>query len=291
MTFLLSLSSCSTPDDGGESGRQEVELTFSLKVEQSVSSVVAMRSSSYTDSSIRCIDLLVFDESKSFMQRVKVNNLGGNESSPTFTVRLPASSISRTIHVIANGRNQANADVINFSAISSGMKEDDVASSLQTTSLSNYTSPELPLVMWGKTILSSIVPGTETSTISLIRQVAAMRVQCGAGTSDDGIDNFTLKGFSLQQSAALGKVIPNDHSSSDAVPTSVSIFSGTPTYIDYISPNPSPNGSGIWYYVATNLMPLPTRICMKGIMCRIILDCPSLYMEHIRGLTVTIRYG
>ncbi len=247
MVILLSMSSCSTSDDGGENTRQEVELTFSLKVEQSVSSIVSMRSSSYTDSSIRCIDLLVFDENKSFAQRIKVNGIEGNESSPTFTVRLPASSASRTIHVIANGRNQENVDVINFNDISLGMTEDAMALSLKIVSpLSAYTSPELPLVMWGKTTLSGITPGTETGTIHLIRQVAAMRVEW-AGTSDNGIDNFILKGFSLQQSAAQGKVIPNDYRSSDVVPTLVSVFS-TMSYIDYINPN----GSGVWYTTTTS---------------------------------------
>jgi hypothetical protein len=256
MTFLLFLSSCLTSDDGGESDRQEVELTFSLKVEQSVSSVVAMRSSSYTDSSIRCIDLLVFDEAGKFMQRIAVNGIEGSESSPTFTVRLPASSTSRTIHVIANGRNQENADLVNFNDISVGMTEDAVASSLKTISpLSSYTSPELPLIMWGKKVLSGIARGAETGTIHLIRQVAAMRVEYVASTSDNGVNDFILKGFSLQQSAAVGKVIPNDHSSSDVVPTSVSVLSETPAYIDYINPNPSPNGSGVWYYVASDINP------------------------------------
>ena len=248
MVILLSMSSCSTSDDGGENTRQEVELTFSLKVEQSVSSIVSMRSSSYTDSSIRCIDLLVFDENKSFAQRIKVNGIEGNESSPTFTVRLPASSASRTIHVIANGRNQENVDVINFNDISLGMTEDAMALSLKIVSpLSAYTSPELPLVMWGKTTLSGITPGTETGTIHLIRQVAAMRVECATATSNNGINDFTLKGFSLQQSAAQGKVVPNDYRSSDVVPTLVSVFS-TMSYIDYINPN----GSGVWYTTTTS---------------------------------------
>lgn len=253
MVILLSMASCSTSDDGGESTRHEVELTFSLKVEQSVSSIVSMRSSSYTDSSIRCIDLLVFDETGKFMQRIAVNGIEGSESSPTFTVRLPASSASRTIHVIANGRNQENVDVINFNDISLGMTEDAMALSLKiVSSLSAYTSPELPLVMWGKKVLSSgIAAGAETGTIHLIRQVAAMRVEYAASTSDNDKNDFILKGFSLQQSAAVGKVIPNDHSSSDAVPTSVSIFSGTPAYIDYINPN----GSGVWYYVASDINP------------------------------------
>lgn len=249
MVILLSMASCSTSDDGGESTRHEVELTFSLKVEQSVSSIVSMRSSSYTDSSIRCIDLLVFDETGKFMQRIAVNGIEGSESSPTFTVRLPASSASRTIHVIANGRNQENVDVINFNDISLGMTEDAMALSLKiVSSLSAYTSPELPLVMWGKKVLSSgIALGTETGTIHLIRQVAAMRVECATGTSNNGINDFTLKGFSLQQSAAQGKVIPNDHSSSDVVPTFVSVPS-TMSYIDYINPN----GSGVWYTTTTS---------------------------------------
>ncbi len=248
MVVLLSLSSCSTSDDTGEITGQEVELAFSLNVTQSASSVVSVRSSSYTDSSIYCIDLLVFDENDLFLQRIKVNGIETTGDSRTFTVRLPASSVSRTIHVITNGRDETNTDVVNFGDISSGMTEDDVALTLKTGSLSAYTSLELPLVMWGRTELSSIVPGTETSVINLIRGVVAMRVECAAATSANGIDKFLLESFSLQQSAALGKVIPDNRALSNGVPTSVSVFSET-QYIDYVNPD----GSGIWYTATANV--------------------------------------
>ncbi|MCC8174732.1 MAG: hypothetical protein LIO65_10360, partial [Odoribacter sp.] len=52
-------------------GNKDVELEFSF----SVSSVFNIQSRSYDDNSVRYIDVLVFDQDKKFIERIKVNNI------------------------------------------------------------------------------------------------------------------------------------------------------------------------------------------------------------------------
>ena len=78
---------------------------------------------SYTDSEIKNVDVLVFDEEGKFMERVKVD---GGELTPSgteisFSIRLDATSKRRVIHLVTNGRSpDGGTDRLNFNDITSG---------------------------------------------------------------------------------------------------------------------------------------------------------------------------
>lgn len=245
--ILLLLVSCSASDDISTPTSDEgVELSFSMTIQENTS-VSLLRASSYDDSSVRCVDLLVFDENESFMQRIQVNTVEGSGDTRTFSARILPTGSSRSIYIIANGRDLSGSDIINFDEISSGMSEEAVAQLLKTSALTSYTSPEAPLVMWGRADLSEVRSGTTINSINMIRQVAAIKMECADATTDNGLADFSLTGFSLMQAATFGKVIPDDYTSSNALPASLSLPANI-IYTDYISTA----GNGAWCYASDN---------------------------------------
>ncbi len=247
IVILLLLVSCSTSDDSSTPTSDEgVELSFSINIQENTS-VSLLRASSYDDSSVRCIDLLVFDENESFMQRIQVNTVEGSGDTRTFSARILPTGSSRSIYVIANGRDLSGNDIINFDEISSGMSEEAVAQLLKTSALTSYTSPEAPLVMWGRADLSEVRSGTTISNIYMIRQVAAIKMTCADPTDENGLADFSLTGFTLLQTATFGKVVPDDYSSSNALPASISLPTSI-TYANYISAT----GDGSWCLASDN---------------------------------------
>ena len=106
---------------------------------------------SYTDSEIKNVDVLVFDEEGKFMERVKVD---GGELTPSgteisFSIRLDATSKRRVIHLVTNGRSpDGGTDRLNFNDITSGMLESAAIPALGTTAMIfgtvSYTHLTLP---------------------------------------------------------------------------------------------------------------------------------------------------
>lgn len=229
-------ASCSGVEDFESADNKNVVLTFPITSSENM--VTMGRSVVSADNSIRTIDLLIFDSAKKFKERIEINNISSNGSSATFQVRLAASEQAHTIHVIANGRDENNRDVANFSAISSGLEEAKAITLLQTNAMSVAKALAAPLLMTGKVALPNIRTSTRVGNINMVRSVASIYVECKATMTN--ASDFELTGVTLLKSAQLGQVIPN-HDTSVSAPTNVSVPSGL-KYIDYVNVD----GMGIW---------------------------------------------
>jgi len=241
--FALTLASCGQAETPDVIGNGEIDVTFSLNVPD----VADVKLKSFNDNSIRNIDLLVFDGSNNFMQRIQVNNVSGSGAVKTFSVRLAATSLDRTIHVVANGRDQNSADIVNFGNITASMPQSTAIPLLKTDALAANTAPELPLIMWGRVTLNGITPATTTGTIDMLRTVAAIRTECAVPTAINGLNDFSLTGFTVLKTSNMGAVAHHDYHLPATMPTDVSLTSGS-AYINYVTTS----GNGVWANATAN---------------------------------------
>ncbi|WP_165020271.1 hypothetical protein [Dysgonomonas sp. ZJ279] len=244
--FLLAATSCGLSEDPEaiEEGR-EVELSFSLEIPEALNENVGLKA--YDENSVRCIDLLVFDQANKFLQRIKVNSISGTGATKTFSVRIAATTQARTFHIVANGRDENSADLVNFSSITINTLESVAIPSLKTNTLAANTSPALPVVMWGRAALTSVASGSSLGTIKMLRTVASMYTQCATATASNGMSDFSLTAFTVLKSSNVGKVAPNSYTVEAATPTTVSLIGGS-AYIDYVLPS----GTGVWANATSN---------------------------------------
>lgn len=223
------VTSCNLAQELEYSEAEDVVLTFPVAY---ANSSIESRRMVESDNQIRNIDLLIFDESKKFLQRIQVNNIFSDGTSSTFKVRLAESNKPRTIHVIANGRDENNTDIVNFSSITAGLNEEASISLLHTHGMTSAKALKTPLLMSGKVEVSSVHSNTTVGVVNLIRSVASIYVQCDPNLANTG--DFVLSGFSLLKSAERGQVITKN-SSIVNLPTNLK-------FIDFTDAN----GNGIW---------------------------------------------
>lgn len=246
--FLLTATSCGLSEDSEIMQEGDVELQFALEVPENQLVTAGLRS--YNDNSVRCIDLLIFNENNQFIERVKVNNISGAGNTKTFSLRMKATSLSRTFHIIANGRNENDADIVNFSSVTTNMLENVAIPSLKTNTLAALTSPQLPLVMWGRVSSPSIASNTTLGTINMLRTAAAVSVECIAGNANNGLNDFILTGFTILKSSNQARVAPTAYTVPATTPSTVSLIVGS-SYIDYVNTS----GTGVWSYGAGSTTP------------------------------------
>lgn len=231
------ITSCNLAEDVEYTDNEEVVLTFPISLSEGN---IALATGVENSKLIRCIDLLVFDDAKRFIQRIKVNNILENTSNIAFKVRLAPSNKPRTIHVIANGRDENNIDIANFSSITDGLGEEQVISLLKTNAITSSQALKSPLLMSGKAELSNIQSNTTIGTVNLIRSVASIYVQCDTDLINSG--DFVLTGFSLLKTAQQGQVIATNNGTV-TLPSNLK-------FIDYTDAN----GSGVWGKAITNTL-------------------------------------
>lgn len=220
--LLLVLLICSCSDLDKEERIGDVDLTFMLDIP-----VATEVTRAYDDNSIRNLDLLVFNASSQFVERIRVNAISGSGATKTFSARLTASTSQRTIHIIANARDESNNDIISFSHITTSTSLAAAITGLTSGILSAGQSPELPLVMWGQTALASVNSSTTIgAAIPMLRMAASMYMTCDAPTTANGLDKFTLKGFSVVNASNKGSVAPAAYTSNAAIPSTPNLPSG-----------------------------------------------------------------
>lgn len=248
MTYIilaaLSLSGCIT-DPGEERGpvRNGIQVTFNV----TLPGPVHLSTRAGTDTDIENIDLLIFDESNEFIERVSVDDISGDDATKTFSVVLDASASPRLIHLVANGRTSTNLDRVNFSHITTGMPESVAIPALTTSPMSTASVDQItPLVMWGRKLLPSISSGT-ISGITLLRSQAKIEVGKGVPDASNGLDSFEITSATLHQASAIGKVAPANYQTSAIVPTSPNEISILPPRVNYYT------GNG---YIATGANPV-----------------------------------
>lgn len=247
--FLLTATSCGLSEDSDIIQERDIELQFALEIPENQLVTAGLRSS-YNENSVRCIDLLVFNENNQFIERVKVNNISGSGIIKTFSLRMKETSALRTFHIIANGRNENDADIINFSSVTTNMLESVAIPSLKTNTLVALTSPQLPLVMWGRISTPSITSNTTLGVVNMLRTAAAVSVECIPGNPNNGLSDFSLTGFTILKSSNMARVAPAAYTVPASTPSTVSLISGS-GYIDYVNTS----GTGVWSYGAGNAAP------------------------------------
>lgn len=224
ISTILLLTSCTLVEYPGDTLYGDpVDITFSLDIPEATE----VTSRAYDDNSIRNIDLLVFNSSNQFIQRVKVDAISGTGATKTFSVRLPASTTQRTIHVIANARGNNNNDVISFAHIANNTPESTAIPGLVSGILTAGNSPQLPHVMWGRVVLPAISSSYNIgSAIKMLRMTASMFVTCDTPTAANGLNDFTLTGFSVANTADRGRVAPNAYTAEASTPSTITAPAG-----------------------------------------------------------------
>ena len=165
------------------------------------------------DTDVENIDLLIFNESGNFLERIKIpgSDITGAGSQKRFSARLDISNNARTIYFIANGRTSADVDRINFSSITTNMAQATAIPGLQTTILG---TDMLPLVMWGRKQVANISSSVTISGLKLLRSTAVVEAKVAAGVP------FTLTQFTMTGVKPTGRVAPAAYTSEvSSVPT------------------------------------------------------------------------
>ncbi|MCD8182550.1 MAG: fimbrial protein [Bacteroides sp.] len=156
VAFLLASCSSTSEEEGQTPVYGKIDVAISVTVPKP--ETVATRAGSYTDTDIKNVDVLVFDENDKFMKRVKVeaSELAATAIGVTFKVGLDATAKKRTVHLVTNGRTADGVtDRLNFDDLNTSMTETAAISALQTESLEHVSGGEstlmdnvMPLVMW-----------------------------------------------------------------------------------------------------------------------------------------------
>lgn len=235
----LLLFACSNNE--GESATQSAKINIAFSVDYSApEDIYPNTRAAYPDTDIDNVDLLVFDESNRFMERIPVDaaNLTATTTGVNFTVQLDATPNGRTFHLIANGRTPGGlTDRANFSAVTIGMLESAAIPLLATNSLVSLTGATalldnvLPLVMWSRVSTPNITVTTSVTGVKLLRAAACIKVAKGANADNNG--TFTPNRICLAQAADRGYIAPAAYGTAPAVsPTTGKPFT-IGTYMDY----------------------------------------------------------
>ncbi len=215
----LSLSAClidkesipiHRPGSGSETEDKRVVVTFNVTQPGQVNTPTR---AAWSDSDIDNIDLLIFDESNKFLQRISADNITGSGGSNSFSVRIDASNKARTIHIVANGRDATtNADRINFSDISAAMLESQAIPGLVTNPMPVASEEAMtPLIMWGRVSIQYITSNTTINGVSLLRSQAVIQLGEGTANASNGLNNFTITSATLHSASARGRLTPANY--------------------------------------------------------------------------------
>lgn len=214
--IIWGLISCSDRDENQEPtyGKVNVALSVTLPEPENVHSLAR----SYTDSEIKNVDVLVFDEEGKFMERVKVD---GGELTPSgteisFSIRLDATSKRRVIHLVTNGRTfDGGTDRLNFNDITSDMLESAAIPALKTTAMTSGSLEDhvMPLIMWGRVELpTGINIVTKAEGVKLLRVAACVQVKKGMVSAVNGLNDFVIQSITVNKGFDRGYLTPTNYS-------------------------------------------------------------------------------
>ena len=201
---------------------------------------------SYTDSEIRNVDVLVFDEDGKFMERVKVD---GGELTPSgteisFSIRLDATSKRRVIHLVPNGRTPDGVtDRLNFGDITPTMTESAAMLALKTSTFAGtLVDNVMPLIMWGRVELpTGINIVTKADNVKLLRAVACVQVKKGAASAANGLNDFTVQSITVNKGADCGYLTPTNYSTTVTPVTGRPLSGSTLNYANGWSDGETPS--------------------------------------------------
>ena len=242
--ICILFASCASDDSHPiQTPRQvNVALTVTLPEPENVQSLAR----SYTDSEIRNVDVLVFDEDGKFMERVKVD---GGELTPSgteisFSIRLDATSKRRVIHLVPNGRTPDGVtDRLNFGDITPTMTESAAMLALKTSTFAGtLVDNVMPLIMWGRVELpTGINIVTKADNVKLLRAVACVQVKKGAASAANGLNDFTVQSITVNKGADCGYLTPTNYSTTVTPVTGRPLSGSTLNYANGWSDGETPS--------------------------------------------------
>ena len=222
IALLLPVFACNKLPGSGSSGEQnngDIDVNISVVAPlPDQENFVATKS--FSDVTIKNMDVLVFDENGKFFRRVKVHpdSLTQTVSGAKFIIRLPATTKKRILHIVANGRTvDGLTDRLNFSSIVGGVHESTAISGLKTGDPGTlhgktaWTDKVMPLLMWSRVEFNGITLNSKKDNVKLLRSVAAIRV-----TSESYIKNIS---FTVLNSAKTGFLTPSSPIGTVAIPS------------------------------------------------------------------------
>lgn len=242
--ICILFASCASDDNRPtQTPRQvNVALTVTLPEPENVHSLAR----SYTDSEIRNVDVLVFDEDGKFMERVKVD---GGELTPSgteisFSIRLDATSKRRVIHLVTNGRTPDGVtDRLNFGDVTPAMSESVAMLALKTSTFTGtLVDNVMPLIMWGRVELpTGINIVTKADNVKLLRAVACVQVKKGAVDATNGLNDFTVQSITVNKGADCGYLTPTNYSTTVTPVTGRPLSGSTLNYANGWSDGETPS--------------------------------------------------
>ena len=242
--ICILFASCASDDRRpAQTPRQvNVALTVTLPEPENVHSLAR----SYTDSEIRNVDVLVFDEDGKFMERVKVD---GGELTPSgteisFSIRLDATSKRRVIHLVTNGRTPDGVtDRLNFGDVTPAMSESVAMLALKTSTFTGtLVDNVMPLIMWGRVELpTGINIVTKADNVKLLRAVACVQVKKGAVDATNGLNDFTVQSITVNKGADCGYLTPTNYSTTVTPVTGRPLSGSTLNYANGWSDGETPS--------------------------------------------------
>lgn len=242
--ICILFASCASDDSRPtQTPRQvNVALTVTLPEPENVHSLAR----SYTDSEIRNVDVLVFDEDGKFMERVKVD---GGELTPSgteisFSICLDATSKRRVIHLVTNGRTPDGVtDRLNFGDVTPAMSESVAMLALKTSTFTGaLVDNVMPLIMWGRVELpTGINIVTKADNVKLLRAVACVQVKKGAVDATNGLNDFTVQSITVNKGADCGYLTPTNYSTTVTPVTGRPLSGSTLNYANGWSDGETPS--------------------------------------------------
>ena len=242
--ICILFASCASDDSRpAQTPRQvNVALTVTLPEPENVHSLAR----SYTDSEIRNVDVLVFDEDGKFMERVKVD---GGELTPSgteisFSIRLDATSKRRVIHLVTNGRTPDGVtDRLNFGDVTPAMLESVAMLALKTSTFTGtLVDNVMPLIMWGRVELpTGINIVTNADNVKLLCAVACVQVKKGAVDATNGLNDFTVQSITVNKGADCGYLTPTNYSTTVTPVTGRPLSGSTLNYANGWSDGETPS--------------------------------------------------
>ena len=242
--ICILFASCASDDSRPtQTPRQvNVALTVTLPEPENVHSLAR----SYTDSEIRNVDVLVFDEDGKFMERVKVD---GGELTPSgteisFSIRLDATSKRRVIHLVTNGRTPDGVtDRLNFGDVTPAMSESVAMLALKTSTFTGaLVDNVMPLIMWGRVELpTGINIVTKADNVKLLLAVACVQVKKGAVDATNGLNDFTVQSITVNKGADCGYLTPTNYSTTVTPVTGRPLSGSTLNYANGWSDGETPS--------------------------------------------------
>lgn len=234
LCFLLSSCLIGEDNNSGTDASGQVDVTFSVTLPQP-ETVTTRAGMPYSDTDIKTVDVLVFNQLGQFMNRIKVDEsaLTVTSSGVNFSVRLDATPDKRIIHLIANGRTADGVtDRFDFARwMVPGKSEVQSVFLLSTvvTDNSGLLADITPLVMWGRTVINE-VSAVSSASVKLLRTVAAVQVKTANVAPDNGLSDFQIKKIALTDAPTEGFLTPNNYLSSDFTPSDAYPVVGSPVW-------------------------------------------------------------